>query len=134
MMVVIRQYVNNKHFINIEGDDMETALFTVSYLIEVEESLLKDSNEADIFRETIFQKLSKHHKKKVDEKHYAKWESSSLIVLNPEKMNCGKCNKCGGWTTDREKENHIKELSNGATDNGILLCDECLPKGHRWAF
>lgn len=42
--------------------------------------------------------------------------------------------KCGQWTTDREKPDSIVGLSNGATINGRLLCDECLPPKHKWAF
>jgi len=113
---------------------MKTVLFNVSYLIEVEEDLLNSSTEAERFREVVFQKLSKHSKKKVDEKHSAKWTRSSFIVLDSEKMNCGKCSNCGGWTTDKEKENPIEGLCNGATNDGALLCDECLPQRHRWAF
>ncbi|WP_145410604.1 hypothetical protein [Paenibacillus xylanexedens] len=62
------------------------------------------------------------------------WESISTILLDPETINCGRCNNCKSWVTDREKENHIDELNNGAIINGKILCDECLPEGHPWAF
>jgi len=113
---------------------METALFTVSYLIDVEEKLLKGTVAADSFNERVFQKLSKNRRKKIDETHSAKWEKSSFIVLNPKKMNCGKCNSCGGWTTDKEKENPVNGLSDGATVDGLLFCVQCLPKDHKLAF
>jgi len=113
---------------------MKTALFTVSYLIEIEDSLLKNNEESEKFKNLIFEKLSKNQRKKIDETHIARWNSSSFIVLDTEKLNCGKCSMCGGWTTDKEKGNSIDRLSNGATVEGELLCDECLPRGHRWAF
>jgi hypothetical protein len=118
----------------LKGDKMKTVLFTVSYLLEVDENLLKGTDDAEAFRETVFQKLSKHGRKKVDANHSAKWNSSLFVVLDPENMNCGKCSNCGAWTTDREKDSIITGLSNGATYDGALLCDECLPRGHRWAF
>ncbi|WP_339169112.1 hypothetical protein MKX75_07590 [Paenibacillus sp. FSL R5-0341] len=62
------------------------------------------------------------------------WESSSSVLLNPEAMNCGRCAKCNSWATDRDKPNHVDELNNGAVVKGKLLCDECLPEEHRWAF
>ncbi|MMZ69382.1 hypothetical protein D1872_322140 [compost metagenome] len=63
-----------------------------------------------------------------------KWESISTTVLDTTKMNCGRCNNCKSWVTNREEANPISELSNGAVVNGELLCDECLPEDHRWAF
>ena len=109
---------------------MKTALFTVSYLIEIEDSLLKNNEESEKFNALIFEKLSKNQRKKIDETHIARWNNSSYIVLDTEKFNCGKCSKCGGWTTDKEKENSIDGLSNGATVEGALFCDECLPRRH----
>lgn len=70
----------------------------------------------------------------IDENHKAVWQSTSELYLDPKTMNCGKCAKCHGWTTDMEKPNYINGLCNGATVDGELLCDECLPEGHRWAF
>jgi hypothetical protein len=63
-----------------------------------------------------------------------KWESSSTILLDSEIMNCGRCYKCNSWVTDREKPDSIDELNNGAVVDDQLLCDECLPENHRWAF
>jgi len=113
---------------------MKTVLFTVSYLIEIEDDLLKGTEKAEDFNNLIFEKLSKNQRKKIDETHTAKWNHSSLIVLDSDNFNCGKCNKCGSWTTDKEKENSIDGLSNGATVDRVLLCDECLPRNHKWSF
>jgi len=33
-----------------------------------------------------------------------------------------------------DKEDTISGLNRGAMHNGKLLCDECLPKGHKHAF
>jgi hypothetical protein len=54
--------------------------------------------------------------------------------LDKEKMNCGNCEKCGCWVTDLDKEGAISELNRGAVYDGKLLCDECLPPDHKYAF
>ncbi|MGL5433926.1 MAG: hypothetical protein ACRDBO_00830 [Lachnospiraceae bacterium] len=113
---------------------MKTVLFSVSYLIEVEEGLLTGSDESEVFNDNVFKKLSKNSWKKIDAKHKAEWNCSCFSVLDPTQMNCGKCCRCDNWVTDREKPASIAGLTNGATVNGELLCDECLPEGHRWAF
>ena len=58
------------------------------------------------------------------------WESTSSLVLEPGKMNCGLCAHCGCWTTDIEKADPVNELCSGATIGGKLLCEECLPSDH----
>jgi hypothetical protein len=55
-------------------------------------------------------------------------------MLNEATLNCGHCHNCNCWCTDKEKPNSISQLCNGAVYDGKLLCDECLPKNHRWAF
>ena len=60
--------------------------------------------------------------------------SVRILPLGEGTLNCGRCETCGGWTTDREKEDPILELAYGATVDGRLLCDEHLPADHRWAF
>ena len=110
---------------------MKTLLFTTSYLIEVEEELIA-SDEFEHFERSISWKFPQ--RKKIDKTHFAEWESCYQFVLDPNNMNCGKCSNCGGWTTDMEKEDPIAELTNGATVDGLLLCDSCLPENHRWAF
>ncbi len=62
------------------------------------------------------------------------WESSYVIELNENYVNCGRCAVCNSWVTDREKADPVPQLCNGATYKGELLCDEHLPKGHKWAF
>ena len=113
---------------------MKTILFNVSYLLEVEDELLLNTNEGEKFNDLVCQKLAKFTRKKIDDSHTANWNHSSLIVLDSNKMNCGKCCKCGSWTTDREKAGFIEGLSNGASIEDELFCDECLPKNHRWSF
>jgi len=69
-----------------EIEKIKTVLFNVSYLIDVEAELLNTSVEAELFQEAVFQKLSKHRKKKIDDKHSARWSGSSFIVLDSEKL------------------------------------------------
>lgn len=104
---------------------MKTILFKASYLIEVEDELLLDTDEADQFRDLVFDTLSKNRKKKIDNTHIAYWKSSSYTALYPDKRNCGKCENCGAWTTDRDLPDPIDGLSDGARINSRLLCDQC---------
>lgn len=113
---------------------MKTVLINISYLIEVEDELLLGTDKAQQFNKLVFEKLSKYNRRKIDATHVATWNRSSFSVLDSSRMNCDRCSKCGGWTTDREKPSFIESLSNGATVDDKLLCDECLPKDHRWAF
>lgn len=62
---------------------MSTVLFNVSYLIEVEDNLLNGSDEAEAFKENVFQKLSNYSGKKIDAKHKAEWNSSTFLILDP---------------------------------------------------
>lgn len=95
---------------------MKTILFSVSYLIEVEEDLLLGTQEAEAFNDNVFDKLSKNRWKKIDESHIAQWNSSSFLELNPMTINCGKCFRCDTWVTDREKTDGIIGLTNGAVE------------------
>ena len=113
---------------------MKKVLFSVSYLLDVEENLLLGTDESESFSDIVFQKLAKNRRKKIDETHFAQWNKSSFIVLDPQTMNCGKCAECGEWTTDMEKVGSIDGLTNGAMVDDLLYCDDCLPKGHKWAF
>lgn len=110
----------------------ETVLIKVSYLVEfTEDELISE----DGVLSKITSKIGKDEKILIDGKEFGlTWNETSSFVLNPDNSNCGKCANCGGWVTDREKPNHIPELCNGAVVDGKLLCDECLPIDHRWAF
>lgn len=59
-----------------------------------------------------------------------------IIKLDSKIMNCGHCQNCGCWVTNRELNNPkpIKALSIGALYLGKLLCDECLPDNHPLVF
>lgn len=104
-------------------------LVRVNYLIEGDKDELgKESIQDGIWNSIPEEDIL------IDNTHKAVWQSTSEVFLDSKTMNCGKCVRCHGWTTDKEKPNYIDGLCNGATVNGELLCDECLPEGHRWAF
>jgi len=110
----------------------KTVLIRVSYLVELQENDINDNNgilnkitnEIDESRNIHFD----------DNNILLEWTSTSSIVLDSDNLNCGKCSNCGQWTTDKEKSNSVEGICNGATVNGKLLCDECLPHDYRWAF
>ena len=62
------------------------------------------------------------------------WESTQVIDLDPNTMNCGKCENCGCWVSNREFNDFMPQLNVAAMDKGRLLCDECLPNEHRLSF
>lgn len=47
---------------------------------------------------------------------------------------CGKCYKCGAWTSDQDAPEHIEGFSDGILEDGKWLCDLCLPPEHPKAF
>lgn len=62
------------------------------------------------------------------------FQSAWSRELDPSAGNCGQCVECGAWVTDCDRPERIAGLTNGARVDGRLLCDEHLPRGHRWAF
>ena len=111
---------------------MKTLLVRTSYLIDIEDDLIEGYDVDEKIELHISNVLAKDVK--IDTTHTAIWSSCTHIVLYPEENNCGKCVNCGGWTTDREKSGYISELGMGAIVDGKLLCDECLPRGHKHSF
>lgn len=110
----------------------KTVLINASFLVEVEETEVhKDFGMIDQITNELF------HDQKIrigTNEVNVEWESCSTVILDPVSMNCGQCATCRRWTTDREKINPLLQLCNGATFEGKLLCDECLPEDHRWSF
>nr|WP_154958420.1 hypothetical protein [Paenibacillus xylanexedens] len=104
----------------------KTYLVKVAYLIDLSDEEYKEMGDQLI--PELENEITVMGNLKLD------WQSSSTILLDPETMNCGRCSKCNSWVTDREKPDHIDELNNGAVVDDRLLCDECLPEDHRWAF
>ena len=96
-------------------------LYKISYLVEVDEEEVSDHKGKEKFWKLAWGKLPEQEIV-LDDQHKAEWQSTSTIYLDPLTMNC------------REKPDPIRGLSNGATVNGELLCDECLPEHHPWAF
>lgn len=113
-------------------EDKKTVLIKVTYLVELSEA---EINSDDGMRDKIENKLCEPRRLQIEDgEKILHWNSTSSLVLEPENLNCGKCSKCGQWTTDREKPDKVAGICNGATVDGKLLCDECLPSDHKWAF
>lgn len=114
------------------SSNKKTVLIKVAYLVDIEdEDLIKNEH-----LDKITSRISKNINLQLNdiEKMSLEWEGTFSLILDSETMNCGKCANCNGWTTDIEKENPVKELCYGATVDGKLLCDECLPPEHPCAF
>jgi hypothetical protein len=109
----------------------KTVLICISALVEVPSEIVDDPDFNDLDR--LENRLTEAVEK-VDSDFKLSWESTERLVLDPITMNCGKCASCGCWASDREKDGVISQLQIAATVDGRLLCDECLPKDHRWAF
>jgi hypothetical protein len=109
-----------------------TVLVKSYHLVEVEEEEL--CKEDGILDELIREISNDKEEDILGEKVLMHWQGTAVTPLLPELNNCGKCSCCGAWTTDREKEEPIEGLANGAVHEGRLLCEGCLPEDHKWAF
>ncbi|MCB1051258.1 MAG: hypothetical protein H6510_02470 [Acidobacteria bacterium] len=110
---------------------MKTVLINLSFLVEVPAEIadcdeFSDLDRLDFALHEIPESILSGFK--------VEWVSSRRMVLDPKTMNASKCETCGRWVTNRESPRPLNELNIGAIFQGKLLCDECLPKGHRWAF
>jgi len=113
-------------------NNKKTVLIRVAYLVELSE---EDINNDEGMLNKITDELDESKKICIDDVDISlEWNYTSSLVLDSKSLNCGKCSNCGQWTTDREKPNSVVGVCNGATVDGKLLCDECLPPNHRWAF
>ncbi|UWG96255.1 hypothetical protein LPY66_15295 [Dehalobacter sp. DCM] len=109
--------------------ERKTVLINASYLVEIDEAEInKDNGQFEQIENLISKDIM------FEDRVLVEWESTSSIVLDPSTLNCGRCSKCNRWVTDREKLDAITQLCNGATVDGQLLCDDCLPPDHKWAF
>ncbi len=110
----------------------KTVLIRVAYLVELPEDEINTDNG---ILDKITDEINEDKSLLIDNKDIAlDWNFTSSLMLDTGHFNCGKCSKCGHWTTDRDKPDAVEGLCNGATLDGQLLCDECLPSDHRWAF
>ena len=111
----------------------KTILVRLSALIEIDEvELDKDFNHLDKIDFELSDQINKILK--FEEDSTLGYQATRTEILDQESMNCGQCSNCGTWVSDREQPNHIPDLNIGATYKGELLCDEHLPRNHRWAF
>lgn len=110
----------------------KTVIIRVAYLVELTEEEIQTD---DGMLEKITNEIGGDKSLLIHNKHIIlDCNSTSCLVLDSRYSNCGKCSKCGQWTTNREKPDVVEGLCNGAIVDDMLLCDECLPHGHRWAF
>ena len=66
--------------------------------------------------------------------NYADIEVVGKKIADLDTGICGKCCKCGAWTSDKDKEEHIEGFSDGIFINGKWFCDLCVPPNHPKAF
>jgi hypothetical protein len=110
--------------------EKRTVLVRRYHLVEVvEEELIKEDGLLDELVREVSNDVELHV---IGEAVLMKWQGTDVIPLLPELSNCGTCQSCGAWVTDRENENPIEGLTNGAVVDGKLLCEECLPEDHTW--
>lgn len=115
-----------------EDDYMKlTYIYESAYLIEWEHGIFSQEDRADLDKETL-EAISSDITLKNGQK--LNWISTHIRLLDPDRMNCGRCKICGRWTTDKNMEDPIPSLRDGARVNNRLLCYECLPRAHRWIF
>ncbi|MCA9976384.1 MAG: hypothetical protein KC413_11560 [Anaerolineales bacterium] len=109
----------------------KTVLISVNFLAEIPDDVVDDPEFNELNKlENELADLAE----KINSEIKLEWESIQTIVLNPNTMNCGKCESCGRWVSNREANDSIPQLNIAGMHEGKLLCDECLPKNHKLAF
>ena len=109
----------------------KTVLISVNLLAEVPAEVVDDPDFNDL--DKLENKLTELAEK-IDTQFKIEWESTQTLVLDPTTVNCGKCESCGCWVSNREIEEPISQLNIAGKHNAQLLCDECLPKNQNLAF
>ena len=74
-------------------------------------------------------------------KYGLEYQYSEMHFLNKLKYSICNCEKCGHYMVDRVtnpagldlRDDDQIIIFDGALLNGKLLCEECLPSGHRWS-
>jgi hypothetical protein len=74
-------------------------------------------------------------------KYGFEYQYGETHFLNKSKYSICNCETCGHYMVDRATNPAGLDLNDdtqiiifdGALLNGILLCEECLPPGHRWS-
>ena len=79
---------------------------------------------------------------KLLKKHGFEYQGAETWLLGMQKYSVFKCQECGHYMVDRNKNpagiesasEHDAVIYNGAAIEGKYLCEQCLPRGHRWSF
>ncbi|WAJ39134.1 hypothetical protein OU800_07880 [Pseudomonas sp. GOM7] len=74
-------------------------------------------------------------------KYGFEYQYGETHFLSTQKYSICNCSKCGHYMVNREANPAGLDLSDdtqiivfdGALLNGVPLCEECLPEGHRWS-
>ena len=101
-------------------------LITVSYIAEVDDSLLAQNGRED-WAEKFEKPLQKFFPRRIEisEDISAEWDGTSMTVLDYESNNCARCAACGSWVADAGKPGYIAGLRAGEYVGGAVLCPEC---------
>src|SRR5262249_40569871 len=104
---------------------------TLTVLVDVPAETAGDGSSDELYELTL---RLQDAVEQIESPFTPKWNSTELLILDSNAMNCGRCKGCGCWASDREKAGFLSALNIGAVVNGDLLCDECLPPDHPLAF
>ncbi|EDN71057.1 hypothetical protein BGP_1254 [Beggiatoa sp. PS] len=109
------------------------AITKFTYLASVSEESIKNDDTYEKIVDEIAKAIEPLAKKYGLER-----ESIETLFINQQKFSIGRCEKCQTWTMDRianpVKDEGEEPIRDGATHDGKLLCYQCLPKNHRWAW
>ncbi|HYF62742.1 MAG TPA: hypothetical protein VD886_07995 [Herpetosiphonaceae bacterium] len=112
----------------------QTILLTLAVIVEVPATTPDEAEEHtwhihDTITTAINQAIGPHAR-------HLGWNSTRFEYLDDpvRASNSGRCAACGMWTTDCERPDRVIGLTPGARVDERLLCDDCLPPEHPWAF
>jgi len=99
-------------------------IYKINLVVEDDIDNLETQNKIDGLIENIIKELSEFK---------AEFISVQLDDFSSNE-NYGKCSNCGAWCSDWQKDNSIREFSDGAIVDNVWCCDLCLPKNHKNHF
>ncbi len=127
-----------KFTIGVDNKELKMSYIVVSNIkcitkisdLEFEEDVLDEKEES--FREDLRELIAKYG---------FDFKFIESLFVNEKKYSVCECEKCGHLMINRDKnpigydsENIEDVVINGGDYEGMTMCEECLPKEHRWGL
>ena len=115
----------------------------MKYINSIKIHCTSESSEEDFQKDKYMENLTSlvNEVGKVFQKYGIEINHYDVAPLNKIKHSIAKCSECGHWMVDRLSnpvkgrwlEEQEENIIDGATYKDEFLCEDCLPKDHRWS-